>query len=66
MICDHCYNRANCEELPDKDGRCTNYLKNGEICLSRELKFNPCGNVVYDYDMIKKIIDPDFQAVAST
>ena len=65
MICDHCYNSVNCEELPDRDGRCRNYLKDGEICLSDELKFNPCGTVVYDYDMIKKVLGSDIQVAAS-
>ena len=65
MLCDNCYNRSNCEELPDKNGRCANYLKDGEICFSGELKFNPCGNVVYDYDMIKKVLGPDIQVATS-
>ncbi len=62
MICQICYNRSNCEALPDKNGRCRNYLKDGEICLSDELKFNPCGSVVYDYDVIKKIFNSDIRA----
>ena len=37
-------------------------MKNGQICFSDELKFNPCGNVVYDYDMIKKVINSDSKA----
>ena len=65
MICDNCYHRVNCEDLPDRNGRCRNYLKDGEICFSDELKFNPCGNVVYDYDMMKKVLGSDIQAVTS-
>ena len=65
MICDNCYHRDNCDELPDLDGRCCNYLKDGEICFSQDLKFNPCGNVVYDYDMMKKMLGSDIQLLNS-
>jgi hypothetical protein len=63
MLCDNCYHQANCEDLPDKNGRCKNYLKNGEIIISDELKFNPCGNQVYDYDMMKEVLDSGAAAV---
>jgi hypothetical protein len=63
MLCDNCYHQTNCEELPDKNGRCKNYLKNGEITINDELKFNPCGNQVYDYDMMKEVLGSDLQAM---
>ncbi len=63
MICNNCYIRSNCEALPDKDGRCRNYLKDGEICFSDELKFNPSGSVVYDYDVIKKVFSSNMRMV---
>ena len=62
MLCDKCYHQTNCEELPDKNGRCKNYLKNGVITINDELKFNPCGNQVYDYDMMKQVLGSDLQA----
>jgi hypothetical protein len=66
MICDNCYHQTNSEELPDKNGSCRNYLKDGENTFNDELKFNPCGNEVYDYDMMKKVLNPDIQAVSFT
>ena len=57
MICDNCYHRFNCEEIPDKKGRCSNYLKDGEIFFSKEMKFNPSDTIVYDYDLIRRIFD---------
>ena len=65
MICDNCYHRDNCDELPDLDGRCRNYLKDAEICFSDNLKFNPCGTVVYDYDMMKKLLGPNIHLPTS-
>ena len=66
MLCDNCYDQTNCEDLPDKNGRCKNYLKNGEITINDELKFNPCGNQVYDYDMMKEALGSDLQAMPLT
>ena len=66
MLCDNCYHQTNCEAQPDKNGRCRSYLKDGEICINDELKFNPCGNDVYDYDMMKKVLGPAIQAVTAT
>jgi len=63
MLCENCYHQTNCEDLPDKDGRCKNYLKNGEIIISDNLKFNPCGNEVYDYDMMKEALGSGAEAV---
>ena len=57
MICDKCYHRSNCEELPDKNGRCGNYLKDGEILFSDDLKFNPTDTISYDYDLVKRVLD---------
>ena len=55
MICDKCYQRSNCEEMPDKNGRCSDYLKDGEIVLSDEIELNPCDTVEYDYDYFKDL-----------
>ena len=53
MICDHCHHRFTCEEIPDKNGRCSDYLKDGEIVFDDEIKFNPSDTVEYDYDHFK-------------
>ena len=53
MICDKCYHRSNCEELPDKNGRCSEYLKDGEIIFDEEMKFNPTDTIEYSYDHLK-------------
>ena len=57
MVCDNCYHRFSCEELPDKNGRCRNYLKDGDIFFSDDLKFNPTDTIAYDYDSIKRFLD---------
>ena len=57
MICDECHQRSNCEEMPDKNGRCSNYLKDGEIVFGDEMKFNPSDTLEYDYDLLRKISD---------
>ena len=55
MICDKCYQRSHCEEVPDKNGRCSNYLKDGDIVFGDEIKFNPCDTVEYGYDYFKSL-----------
>ena len=45
MICDKCYHRCDCEELPDKNGRCSEYLKDSEIISDEEMKLNPTDTV---------------------
>jgi hypothetical protein len=57
MICDECCQRANCEEMPDKKGRCSYYLKDGEIVLGDEIKINPSDTLEYDYDFIRWLSD---------
>ncbi len=52
MICDECYQRSNCEEMPDKNGRCSTYLKDGEIVFGDEMKFNPSDTIEYDYNLL--------------
>ena len=52
MICDKCYHRCNCEELPDKNGRCNEYLKDGEIIVDEEMKLNPT-DTIDNYDRPK-------------
>ena len=59
MICDKCYYLSGCEELPDINGRCSNYLKDGEILFSHDLTLNPTDSIVYDYDLIKDVLDID-------
>ena len=66
MICDKCYYRSSCEELPDKNGRCSNFLKDGNIFFSSELKFNPTDAIAYDYDMIKSVLDIESPNVFQT
>lgn len=53
MICDNCYHRSNCEELPDKNGRCSEYLKDGIIIFDEEMKFNPTDTVENNHDYLK-------------
>ena len=53
MICDKCYHRSNCEEMPDKNGRCSEYLKDGEIIFDEQTKFNPSDTMEFDYDQLK-------------
>ena len=55
MICDECHHRSSCEEMPDKNGRCSNYLKDGEIVFGEEMKFNPSDTLEYDYDFLKQV-----------
>ena len=57
MICDHCFYGSVCKEIPDNNGRCSNYLKDGEISFSDDLKFNPSDTLAYDYDLIKRFMD---------
>ena len=45
MICDECYHRCNCEEFPNKNGSCTEYLKNGEIIVDEEMKLKPTDTI---------------------
>jgi hypothetical protein len=45
MICDKCYHRRECQELPDKNGRCSEYLKDSEIISEEEMKLNPSDTV---------------------
>ncbi|MGD8763851.1 MAG: hypothetical protein PVG87_16185 [Desulfobacteraceae bacterium] len=59
MICDKCHYQSGCEELPDKNGRCSDYLKDGEIIISDDLTLNPSDSIVYDYDLIKDVLDVD-------
>ena len=55
MICDKCYHRSNCDELPNKNGRCMEYLKDGEIVLDKEVTLNPTDTIEFDYDLIKNL-----------
>ncbi len=53
MICDQCYHRSNCEDMPDMNGRCSEYLKDGEIIFDEETKFNPSDTIEFNYDHLK-------------
>jgi hypothetical protein len=66
MICDNCYYRNSCEELPDKNGRCSNFLKDGKIIFSSDLKFNPTDAIAYDYDLIKRVLGIESSNVLRT
>jgi hypothetical protein len=57
MICDQCYYRSDCEEIPDQNGRCSNYLKDGDISCSDDFIINPTDTMEYDYDVIKKVLN---------
>ena len=39
--------------MPDKNGRCAEYLKDGEIIFDEETKFNPTDIIEYNYDQLK-------------
>jgi len=43
--------------MPDKNGRCGNYLKDGEIVFGDEMKFNPSDTIEYDYELLRRISD---------
>jgi hypothetical protein len=53
LICDNCYLRLNCNELPDKNGRCMLRLKDGDIELDKEKKINPLDTAEFKYDDLK-------------
>jgi hypothetical protein len=53
LICDNCYLRLNCSELPDKNGRCMLRLKDGDIELDKEKKINPLDTAEFNYDDLK-------------
>jgi len=43
--------------MPDKNGKCNNYLKDGVIIFNDDLKFNPTDTIEYDYNVIKRALD---------
>ena len=53
LICDNCYRRLDCDEFPDKNGRCKHYLKDSEIELCDDLNVNPLDTGEFDYDDLK-------------
>jgi hypothetical protein len=55
LICENCYLRKNCGELPDKNGRCMLRLKDGDIQLDKDQKINPLDTVEFDYDDLKMV-----------
>ena len=60
MICDKCHYSSGCEEMPDRNGRCSDYLKDGDILISDDIILNPTDSFVYDYDFMKDILDKEF------
>jgi hypothetical protein len=57
LICDTCYHRQNCNELPNKNGRCRLHLRDSEIELSKDLKVNPLDTAEFDYDDLKLLYE---------
>jgi hypothetical protein len=45
----------NCDELPDKNGRCMLRLKDSDIQLAKDQKINPLDTAEFDYDDLKMI-----------
>ena len=66
MICDKCYHQSNCEELPDKNGRCSEYLKDDEIIFDEEMKLNPTDTIEYNYDHLKNAYKMESSKLHST
>jgi hypothetical protein len=55
MICDNCYHLLDCKKSPDEDGRCGEYLKDGEVEINEDVDVNPINTETFDYDDIKRL-----------
>ncbi len=55
MICNDCYHEPGCEKLPDKNGRCSFYVKNSKVEIDEDVDVNPMDTQTFDYDDIKEI-----------
>ena len=55
MICDNCYHLIDCKKSPDEDGRCNEYLKDGDVEINEDVDVNPINTETFDYDDIKRL-----------
>ncbi len=55
MICEKCYHHLECERVLGEDGRCSDYLKDGEVEINEDFEVNPITTETFDYDDIKRL-----------
>ena len=55
MLCENCYHKRGCLRQLQKDGRCSFYVKNGQVDIDDDIGVNPMDTITFDYDDIKKL-----------